>query len=363
MIRKYFTRGGIAYHLLFLILVLLNINCGDFVRDQQSLPDTKLHKDTGFDTEEILDTTTDTPSDLYEDNSDITEDKDVFSGLDAEDDIQDIIQLDDLLSDYDINPQDDIATDSSTFLDISFDDVNQDTSTEDIFTDVSDDTSLSCDCDAGSNCGKCFYPETDGLSNQALKDRLYQLIKDHNSLGYDNARVKMFSEIDNKDGWVECVYTGFKLQTSGVPNSNIMNTEHTWPQSMGADNEPARSDLFHLFPTKSDANSRRGNYPFGTVVNIDWSEGGSKLGTNAKGTTVFEPRDVHKGNVARAMFYFSVRYRLPIDNEQEAELRKWHTLDPVDSDEVERCNKINSYQKNRNPFVDWPDFVNRIENF
>ncbi|MGB9600345.1 MAG: endonuclease, partial [Myxococcota bacterium] len=40
-----------------------------------------------------------------------------------------------------------------------------------------------------------------------------------------------------------------------------------------------------------------------------------------------------------------------------------HTLDPVDTDEIERCNKISSYQHNRNPFVDWPDFVNRIEDF
>ncbi len=362
MTSRHKYKGGYHYHL-FLLVVLLAIlatACGEFVRDHKSTPDVDKNQDAGFDIE--MDQSQDAPTDSYEELKDIKEDTYIDVGEDIFYDTQSDTVSDEITfldTDFDEN----IEPDPSDVEDYIAIDDNRDISYYDVIYDVYEDTSSSCDCGAGNSCGKCYYPGTDGLTNQALKDKLYQIIKDHTSLGYDSARVKMFSEIDNKDGWVECVYTGFRLKTSGVPDANIMNTEHTWPQSAGAGSEPARSDLFHLFPTKSDANSRRANYPFGTVVNTVWSEGGSKLGTDANGVTVFEPRDVHKGNVARAMFYFSVRYRLPIDNKQEAELKKWHTLDPVDTDEIERCNKISSYQHNRNPFVDWPDFVNRIEDF
>ncbi len=365
-------KGDTLCHLFsFLIAVtFLFTACGDFVREDRPPRDIVIYSDTipGYDTLRDINTPADTdteepdsgeepdtyiPTDIIQD-SDIIDTKDVFE--DTKDTAQTDISEDSLLTDI-------LLTDSADEPDITPQDIYPDTDISDGGAEPGIDADIPCYCDAGSDCGICYYPGTENLTNKALKDKLNQLISNHTSLGYDLARTKMFSEIDNKDGWVECVYTGFKLQTSGIPNSNIMNTEHTWPQSMGADNEPARSDLFHLFPTKSDANSRRGSYPFGTVVNVTWSEGGSKLGTNSKGNTVFEPRDVHKGNVARAIFYFSIRYKLPIDADQESELRKWHTLDPVDTEEIDRCNSITGYQKNRNPFVDWPPFVDRIEDF
>lgn len=353
----------------FLILVTIFLSaCGDFVRDEKYTRDVIIYYgDIGFDSI-LTDYQTYRGEDTLE--TDLGEERDAPSLMDIDQDSvgqNGIFILEDIFEDTD-NPilkdiieeslsQDIPPSDSADiYAEIGFNDLA-------VESVIDTGTDISCDCDAGSWCGRCYYPGTEGLTNKALKDKLNQLISNHTALGYDLARTKMFSEIDNKDGWVECVYTGFKLQTSGIPNSNIMNTEHTWPQSMGADSEPARSDLFHLFPTKSEANSKRGNYPFGTVVNVIWSEGGSKLGTNSKGKTVFEPRDVHKGNVARAMFYFSVRYKLPIDSDQESELRKWHKIDPVDTEEINRCNAITSYQKNRNPFVDWPPFVDSIEDF
>ncbi|MCX7943096.1 MAG: endonuclease [Deltaproteobacteria bacterium] len=366
--------GGILCYLsLFAIILALSLpSCGDFVRDG------KLPRDRDIVSYLDLDTYPDISENENNIFTDISED---YLDSDTSDDIQihtdtseDIVITEDIISSNDIFHNTEIEDSIGIIEDSIYSDTGSSeiTTEPETYTDASDkdtdaetntDNGITCDCDAGYNCGRCYYPGTEGLKNKALKDKLNQLIKNHTSLGYNLAREKMFVEIDNKDGWVECVYTGFRLQTNTIPNPNIMNTEHTWPQSMGADNEPARSDLFHLFPTKSEANSRRGNYPFGTVVKVVWSDGGSKLGTNAKGNTVFEPRDIHKGNTARAMFYFSIRYSLPIDNEQESELRKWHFLDPVDNDEMTRCNMINYYQKNRNPFVDWPQFVNDIDDF
>lgn len=207
------------------------------------------------------------------------------------------------------------------------------------------------------------YGKADMFSGQDLKEELYQSIKNHVSLGYTPARQKMFGEIDNESGSVRCVYTGRWVTTPEIPDPADMNTEHTWPKSKGAENEPARSDIYHLFPTDSYTNAKRANYPFGTVVIEEWSKGGSYLGLDSGSSRVFTPRADHRGNVARAMFYFSVRYRLPIPAYEEQVLRTWHLEDPTDATEQARNDDISRYQKNRNPFIDHPEYVDRIDDF
>lgn len=209
------------------------------------------------------------------------------------------------------------------------------------------------------------FSSCNGLTNTSLRTCLHNLIDGHTSLGYDNAREVMYDELDNQNGEVCCVYTGIC-----VDMKYSINAEHTWPQSYGADSGSAKSDLHHLFPTESTANSIRGNYRFGNVVGTpDWQQGGSKKGDDENGSTVFEVRDDHKGDTARAVFYMAVRYN-GINDEgfltetQEAVLRQWHWEDPPDEYEVERNNNINKYyQHNRNPFIDRPDFVDAMENF
>ncbi len=206
-----------------------------------------------------------------------------------------------------------------------------------------------------------YYSSTYNLYDNALKNALLNLINNQNSLGYTGAREAMFGDIDNVNGIVTGVYTGFQVETTGIPNGNVMNCEHTWPQSLGATGV-AKSDLNHLFPCKSSANSARGNLPFGNVQNQNWEDGGSLRGTDANGTTVFEPRDVHKGDCARAMIYFAIRYDNPNNflNYQEPTLREWFWQDPVSQKELDRNDAVESYQNNRNPFIDHPHFLDRI---
>ncbi|MBI5527272.1 MAG: endonuclease [Deltaproteobacteria bacterium] len=217
--------------------------------------------------------------------------------------------------------------------------------------------------DSGPDPHSDLYEGTQGLSDADLKDALYEIVKIHTGLGYDAAREVMFSDIDNDDGWVECVYTGKRVETTCIPPSSVMNTEHTWPQSKGASAEPARSDLNHLYPVDSSANSRRSNNDFGWVVDVTWTEGGSKSGTDANGEVVFEPRDQHKGNAARSIFYFSIRYQMPVPRAEEEALKVWNHLDPPDDTEHARNSKIEGYQGTRNPFVDHPEFADRISDF
>lgn len=205
-----------------------------------------------------------------------------------------------------------------------------------------------------------YYSGTRNKSEQALKSSLDSTVDyNYTSLGYTTARDYMYSTIDNDGGLVECVYTGrtASFSTRAGANSNNFNCEHTFPQGMFNKNEPMRSDIHHLFPTDVSANSKRGNDPFGVVNNPNWTQGGSKSGNG-----MFEPRDVQKGATARAMMYFVTRYQ-DYNNffqGQESVLRNWHEMYPPDTEEKIRNQEIFLLQDNRNPFVDYPQFADRI---
>ncbi|HNV68967.1 MAG TPA: endonuclease [Candidatus Ozemobacteraceae bacterium] len=205
--------------------------------------------------------------------------------------------------------------------------------------------------------GNNLYTPCVGLTNEALKEKLQSITEYQVGLDYREARRQMFTRLDNVGGSVECVYTGRKGRYSALPNDRDMNCEHTWPQSHGAVGI-AKSDLHHLFPTDSEANSKRGSLPFGPVNSAEWAEGGSKCDGD-----VFEVRPEQRGNTARAKFYFAVRYGKRIESEEEATLREWHKQDPVDDFERRRNDLIENLQHNRNPFVDHPEFVDQISDF
>lgn len=206
--------------------------------------------------------------------------------------------------------------------------------------------------------------------------------KGHQSLAYGTARQFLFGRLhlkENKgDYYVQDVYCLKEFtksdfpSKSGVgpnrtPDSNILNAEHTWPQSRFTTQFPReaqKTDLHHLFPTDSQMNAIRGNYKFGEVSNPE-----KRLPCNtsaigrAPGGYRFEPPQEHKGNVARALFYFSTRYLIKIDSDEEQFLRSWHQQDPVDADERARNTGIERLQGNRNPYIDRPELVNHVRNF
>jgi endonuclease I len=206
-----------------------------------------------------------------------------------------------------------------------------------------------------------FYNSCRKLNDTDLKQKLHDECAKHKAYDYKEARKFMYTQIDNKNGALECVYTGkiINVPDGKMPSSSQINCEHTWPQSKGATGD-AKTDMHHLFPADPDANCKRGSFPFGTVdnSNIKFSEGGSKFDGE-----VFEVRKQHRGNVARAMFYFSTVYQMPIDEKQESTLRKWHKEDPVDANEIARNDSIESLQHNRNPYIDHPEYVDKIKDF
>jgi endonuclease I len=216
-----------------------------------------------------------------------------------------------------------------------------------------------------------YYNSTNDLKEEALKTALTaRLANGYRQQSYSAARDQMYMVIDNQrvngrgatQNTTECMYSarvaaGY-TNRSDVQVSFQFDTEHVWPQSFFNQNLPMRSDIHHLFPTWRTANSTRGSFPFGVVTGTpSWSVGGSKLGNS-----IFEPRDYAKGRTARAMMYFVLRYQNYNNfmNSQEAVLRSWHAAFPPDSIDRKRNDDIFAFQGNKNPFVDYPQFIDRI---
>jgi len=208
-----------------------------------------------------------------------------------------------------------------------------------------------------------FFPE---LRNEALRAKLGDLARaGHDKLDYREAREVLYWELDNEQGTVTTVYAlrELPLADGQWPRQQELNCEHLWPQSKGAGKLPMKTDLFHLRPAVPRVNSIRSNHPFGEPITEDDPSTPWHVGHDAGGRTVFQPPPVHQGDISRSMFYFAVRYDRSIDEDQETVLRTWHERDPVDASERARADLIERAQGNRNPFIDDPGAVNRIDDF
>ncbi len=227
----------------------------------------------------------------------------------------------------------------------------------------------------------------DNLTGQQLRNWLKTNWYDglHRTLGYDGARQQMFGYVDAVAGKVACVYTGYTVNSGFTTTLGNVNTEHTIPQSFFNEKNPMRSDIHHLFPTHETANNIRGNLPFGEIPDnqtekwLGSTQGGSnyvslttKPSSNADlysewQPTLFEPREDHKGNVARAVFYFYTMYPTEAGSITRLgnldTLYKWHLIDPVDQAERERNSRIAQKQGNKNPYIEYPEIVGRAWGF
>jgi len=195
----------------------------------------------------------------------------------------------------------------------------------------------------------------------------------------DGSIVDIYSE--NPKGKDPYVFTGgTKRCGSYKKECDCYNREHLFPQSAFFKRSPMRSDFFHIFPTDGYVNNRRGHLAFGEISNPKWtSMNGSKLGPNSfehRGGQVFEPIDEFKGDIARALLYFATRYEDQIqsfkhdwlDGSKDQVykkwfvrlLLKWNKQDPVSDHEKNRNNAGFAFQKDRNPFIDHPEWVEKI---
>ena len=238
-----------------------------------------------------------------------------------------------------------------------------------------------------------YYNGTDGLTGNALKAALHNIIKNDDHPSYTPGLWNAYYTTDKRPG-TNYVWDIYSDRPGGTPpyqytlgndqcgsyggEGDCYNREHLWAQSWTNNDGTHKTDLHHVYPTDGYVNGRRGNYAFGEVTRAEWtSQNGGKLGPNTVSGfsgTAFEPIDEYKGDIARALMYVSVRYytedsswgtsdmtnKSVIKDWAMTMLLRWHEEDPVSEKEINRNNAVYAIQQNRNPFVDDPEFAARI---
>ena len=182
---------------------------------------------------------------------------------------------------------------------------------------------------------------------------------------YDDCHYKADkTDCENENGKISLIYTSYEATQS---QWNGWNREHVWPKSLGGNNTTGGgADMHHIRPSDAVVNSTRGNKKYG------YADGGkATYGSNpASGYlggyagTYFEPLDNVKGDVARICLYVYVRWGSAWGADSITEvfqsvdvLLEWCALDPVDTWEMGRNEVVESYQGNRNVFIDYPEYA------
>lgn len=221
-----------------------------------------------------------------------------------------------------------------------------------------------------------------GLNGAELIDSVASNYRPNTVLDYANSRDTLYARIlARADDSIRCIYSGHTLYLDPTQDptqyiylngtSNGMNTEHAYPQSKGAADGNARSDMHHLYPARIAVNEARGDAPYTDIPDAQtqkWFAGNQVL-TSIPSTNInayaefktgsFEPRESVKGDLARSMFYFYTMYQAQANladpnyfELQRPTLCQWAQLDPADSTELRKTWGIAPYQDGKpNPFV------------
>ncbi len=236
-----------------------------------------------------------------------------------------------------------------------------------------------------------YYSSCEGKSGQTLLTALFNTIGDHTVVSYSELwDVYKTSDI-KPNGKIWDMYST-KEWTPGADQcgsyssvGDCYNREHSMPKSWFNDASPMYSDAYHIYPTDGKVNGQRSNHPFGECANgttLSPSNGVQALGRLGTSTfagysgTVFEPVDEYKGDFARTYFYMATCYNDRISSWNSDMLAgnnypcyktwavnlllKWHRQDPVSQKEIDRNNAVYGYQKNRNPYIDYPELAEHV---
>ena len=201
-------------------------------------------------------------------------------------------------------------------------------------------------------------------------------------------------------------------ERAGTGTGITYNREHTWPNSLGFGSTSGDlglpyapyTDTHMLYLSDTTYNSDRGNKPYADCIVAggcgeriteanNGSGGGSGLfpgnsnwvkGPDGNGGS-FQAWGKRRGDLARAVLYMAIRYEGGRDvntNQSEPDLEMsddrskivitsaspaymgllstllaWHSADPPDAAERGRNEVIFSFQGNRNPFIDHPEWA------
>lgn len=229
--------------------------------------------------------------------------------------------------------------------------------------------------------GACTYDSLLLAADTLLFGRLNTLLGTtcrlvQSSYNYGSLRSE-YVNVDrdlNTPGNIIGYYDGCTLNGTW-DSGNTWNREHTWPQSKGASNSiPMGYDMQSVRPASTAVNSERGNTPYGESTGyydpdeIDIN--------NASYRTVNQ--GTYRGDAARVILYDYLLYgaygghqnalyngnaqlpdKLGLSGVFESfeVLLAWHMQDPPSLTEMVRNDGAQTYQGNRNPFIDFPEIA------
>lgn len=244
------------------------------------------------------------------------------------------------------------------------------------------------------------------LIGNALRGELYNKVTGHTELPYSalpdvmkttDRDWNLSPDANDTNPYMVLIYGTYNFKTSSAKrhstyDDDVWDREHIWAKSHGKfeNNAPAGTDLHHLRSSDKKNNSSRGNLDFGdtasspSVKDYDGVASGSRGPSSSKSGQVYEPMDIYKGDVARAMFYMATRYssfnttggnqhrNLDLVDHTTgtstgngrfgivSDLLKWHLEDPVDEFEFNRNGLVQDVQHNRNPYIDFPELAHKV---
>ncbi|GLT71931.1 hypothetical protein SLA2020_439130 [Shorea laevis] len=234
-----------------------------------------------------------------------------------------------------------------------------------------------------------YYASVENLGGVALKKKLNHIIAPHHSLSYkevwDALKILDAADIykpEASSGIID-IYSlrVVPKRLAGKPEG--WNREHLWPRSYGLTDGPSMTDIHNIRPADVNVNSSRGNKYYG-LCNVNSNKCLRPANKEASSDTETDnerwaPPVKVRGDIARALMYMAICYGFhqpgggsdlhlsdsPSIGKREmgmlSTLLKWNEVDPPSRQEKLRNERIcKFYQHNRNPFVDHPEFANRI---
>ena len=241
-----------------------------------------------------------------------------------------------------------------------------------------------------------YYLEVKTNSGAALRKSLHEKIDDHLTHPYSAVGTDAWDILEEAQrnsekagNYIRDIYRDkdFKISQAFKP----YNREHSWPKSYGFPAEGSanlpHNDCHAMFLADGGYNSSRGNRPYQYCTENCIEKPTDHGDMNLMDHDVWETWAGRRGDVARALFYMDIRYeggKNATTNHWEPDLRltdsasqiiaskvnrkiaymgflsvllEWHQQDPPDAFETQRNDTIYSYQGNRNPFIDHPEWA------
>ena len=233
-----------------------------------------------------------------------------------------------------------------------------------------------------------YYSSSQSLYGNELRIQLHNLIDNHTIISYSNciAALKQSDADENDENSIRLIYKNTSIDNSNFAydidnpiHLDYWNREHVWAKSLGSfgpgglyEDSHAYTDLHNLKPADMSVNYDRSNKGFNNGGTQHMEAANCYFTENS-----WEAPNDSKGDIARILFYMDIRYN-GANNEPAltitenlntypnpqigvlSTLLEWHISDPVDAFELNRNDIIFGWQNNRNPFIDHPEYVERI---